>query len=192
MPPAYRPSRHRRMETLIMARPMTSLLEKEILLATDIIRPGNDRWVGALVDCGHCVPDANHCNVACRAIDRQGRLFWIVVARNEVMRFHSTADSPQAALCEAETAFTSRRLARQDWPRIEALTKDLLRFRKRLTVTQDDARNAGLSMLAISSFCNRMRLGRSIPGWLAALLMRLEPDIGFALHAAARRQGAVI
>lgn len=78
---------------------------------------------------------------------------------------------------------------RGDRAEIHALCRDLLRFRRQLTVTRDDAVTAGLSPLAIGSFCDRLGLGRRIPGWLAAALMRLEPDIGFALLAAARRHG---
>lgn len=186
------PSRRQRMEALMMARPMTSLLEKEILLATDVIRPGLDRWVGALVDAGNFVPAPGGGLVAWRAVDRRGGLFWLVVSRNEAMRYHSAQTSPHAALTEAHAAFACRRRARRDWTRIEALTHDLLRFRRRLTVTRQDAQDAGLSLLAISSFCDRVGLGRRmrIPGWLAAVLMRWEPDIGFALHAAALRQDA--
>lgn len=193
MQPFRRPSRRHRMEKLIMARPMTSLLDKEILLATDMIQPGLDRWVGALVDSGNFHPAGDGRIVAWRAIDRRGQLFWLVVSRYEAMRYHSTQASPHAALTEAEAAFTCRRRAKREWPKIEALTHDLLRFRRRLTVTRDDAQDAGLSMLAISSFCERLGLGQRmrIPGWLAAFLMRWEPDIGFALHAAAKRHGAV-
>ncbi len=143
MHPFHGPGRRQRMERLIMARPMTSLLDKEILLATDMIQPGSDRWVGALVDCGHFVPARDDRTVAWRAIDRR------------------------------------------------ALRADLLHFRRRLTVTRADAQTGGLSLLAIASFCDRLGLGGrpGIPGWLAAMLMRLEPDIGFALLAAAHRQG---
>ena len=186
-----RPDRRQRMETLIMARPMTSLLDKEILLATDMIQPGADRWVGALVDCGNFVPAEDGRIVAWRAIDRRGKLFWLVVSRFEAMRYHATTASAHAALTEGSAAFARRRRAKRHWPEIEALTHDLLHFRRRLTVTRDDARDGGLSLLAITSFCDRLGLGRrfGIPGWLAAMLMRLEPDIGFALLAAARRQG---
>ena len=194
MQPFQRPGRQQRMETLIMARPMTSLLDKEILLATDMIQPGLDRWVGALVDCGNFVPTGDGRIVAWQAIDRRGCLFWLVVSRYEAMRYHSTQASPHAALTEAKAAFSRRRHAKREWPKIEALTHDLLHFRRRLTVTRDDAQDAGLSMLAISSFCERVGLGQRmrIPGWLAAFLMRWEPDIGFALHAAAKRQGAAV
>ena len=174
-----------------MARPMTSLLDKEILLATDMIQPGADRWVGALVDCGNFVPAEDGRIVAWRAIDRRGQLFWLVVSRFEAMRYHATTASAHAALAEGCAAFARRRRAKRHWPEIEALTHDLLHFRRRLTVTRDDARDGGLSLLAITSFCDRLGLGGrvGIPGWLAAMLMRLEPDIGFALLAAARRQG---
>ena len=174
-----------------MARPMTSLLDKEILLATDMIQPGADRWVGALVDCGNFVPAEDGRIVAWRAIDRRGQLFWLVVSRFEAMRYHATTASAHAALTEGCAAFACRRRAKRHWPEIEALTHDLLHFRRRLTVTRDDARAGGLSLLAVTSFCDRLGLGGrvGIPGWLAAMLMRLEPDIGFALLAAARRQG---
>lgn len=191
MQPFTRTSRRQRMQTLIMARPMTSLIEKEILLATDIIQPGFDRWVGALVDAGHFVPSEDGRIIAWRAIDRHGQLFWLVDSRFEAMRYHATHASAHAALTEASAAFACRRRAKRDWPQVEALRHDLLRFRRRLTVTRDDAQDAGLSMLAINSFCDRLGLGgrMRIPGWLAALLMGLEPDIGYALLAAARRQG---
>ena len=79
-----------------MARPMTSLLDKEILLATDMIQPGADRWVGALVDCGNFVPAEDGRIVAWRAIDRRGQLFWLVVSRFEAMRYHATTASARA------------------------------------------------------------------------------------------------
>ena len=191
MHPFHGPGRRQRMERLIMARPMTSLLDKEILLATDMIQPGSDRWVGALVDCGHFVPARDDRTVAWRAIDRRGVLFWLVTSRFEAMRYHATTPGPHAALAEAATAFARRRSARRHWPEIQTLRADLLHFRRRLTVTRADAQTGGLSLLAIASFCDRLGLGGrpGIPGWLAAMLMRLEPDIGFALLAAAHRQG---
>ena len=189
MHPFHRPGRRQRMQTLIMARPMTSLMEKEILLATDAVQPGRDRWVGALVDTGHFVPSRNGRLIAWRAIDRQARLFWLVVSRFEAMQYHASHASAHDALAEAEAAFARRRLARRHRTEIEALCQGLLRFRRHLTVTRDDAVMAGLSPLAIGSFCDRWGFGGSIPGWLAALLIRVEPDIGFALLAAARRQG---
>lgn len=69
------------------------------------------------------------------------------------MRYHATTASAHAALTEGCAAFARRRRAKRHWPEIEALTHDLLHFRRRLTVTRDDARDGGLSLLAITSFC---------------------------------------
>lgn len=82
------------MQKLVMARPMTSLLEKEILLAADAIQPGHDRWVGALVVSGHFVASGDRRLVAWRAIDRRARLLWLVVSRFEAMQYHSTLACP--------------------------------------------------------------------------------------------------
>lgn len=188
-----RPGRAERMQTLIMARPMTSLLEKEILLATDTIRTGRDRWLRPLYDPDHAVSVDRGRTVAYRAIDKNGAILWLVRNQAESMQYHSMHSDPFAALDEAEAAFARRRPANADWAGVEALTRDLMRFRRRLTVTLADAREAGLSPAAIAGFCNRLGVGRQgrMSGWLAAILTRLEPDLGYVLYAAARRQGGV-
>lgn len=185
-----KPGQRQRMEILIQARPMTSLMEKEILLAVGAIRAGRDRWVRPLFDTGRAISMDRGRTIAFRAINQNGDLMWLVSSPGEDMQYHSTCHDPLDALDEASAAFARRRPARTETAQISALTRDLMRFRKRLTVTIADAGAAGLSPLAIDCFCNRLRIGRrgQIPGWLAAMLTRFEPDIGLVLYAAAKRQ----
>ena len=175
---------------LAMQRPMTSLIEREILTTSECLAFERENWVDAFVDYGHTVTFDRARTRANRGIaTADGTLFWLVRRDGKAHGYHALADDPLAAVEEAERAWSRRRKVRARWSEIEATAHDLMVGRRRFGVAVEDAFASPLCTLGIRAFMRRYRIPahREVSGRFAALLMRIEPQVGFVIHEAERR-----
>ncbi|SDN75107.1 hypothetical protein SAMN05216196_10212 [Lutimaribacter pacificus] len=174
-------------ELLAKQRQMVSLLDKEILARSDEIAFERENWVDAFIDYGHAVSFDNRQTMAYRGIaTRDGTLFWLVRRQDKKHGYHAAATDPLEAVEEAQTAWARRKAVRQDWDRVEQMANALILGRLRFRVTIDDALASPLCTLGIECFLDRHRLRntRNVSGRFAALLMKIEPQVGFVIHQA--------
>ena len=177
---------------LVGLRPMTSLVEKELALATGAIKRETVNWVPMWVDWDHSHRSEAASATAFRAITDIGELLWYVRHDTKKHGFHAIASTPLEAIDAATQAWEHRRRVRRDWARIDAMRKDLLWGRRKLRVTVQDAYDSALCTLGIQWFLRRMRLAHvdGVSGRTAAMLMKIEPQLGFVIHQALERETA--
>ena len=177
-------------QKLALQRPMTSLLDRELLAISDDIVEERENWIRAFVDYGHAIQCPNGQATALRALDTSdGSLFWLVRRDGKLHGFHSQAVGPYDAIDEAHAAWQRRRQVKKDWAFVERLMRDVLVGRIQINVRIEDAYNSPLCGMGVDAFLTRMRLGhvRQIPGRMAAILMWIDPQVGFVLHEAYSR-----
>ena len=178
-------------QKLVSQRTQTSLSDRKLLELSDDVVEEHENWIRALVDYGHAVKHSDFDAVAFRALEtRKGSLFWLVRRNGKTHGFHSDAVDPHDAIEEAQAAWQQRRRVRKDWPFVESLMRDVLLGRVKLTVRIEDAYASPLCAMGITAFLTRMRLGhvREISGRMAAVLMWIDPQVGFVLYEAYRRE----
>lgn len=175
-----------------MMRPMTSLIERELLTATGDIVELRENWIRMWVDKGHAVSFDGGRITAFRGICDRGRPMWLVRRSDKRHGYHSLHADPVDAVEEAQAAWDARRDGRRRWDEVERFAADLLRGRERLVVTIEDAYESALCGPGIEAFLRRIGLGRvrRVSGRVAALMMKLEPQVGFVILAAMDRAAA--
>lgn len=177
---------------LARERPMTLLVDKEIASAgSDLVFSKAD-WVPLYFDRGHAVTSDCGRITAYRALTLRAQFLWMVFDRNKARGYHASTDDPFEALDMAQKAWAHRRAVRADWPQVEATARDLLWGRQRFDVRREDLHASPLCTLGAEGFLAAIGCGKAqrIPGRLAALLMKIEPQMGFVLHAAMQRRAA--
>ncbi|MEM8631840.1 MAG: hypothetical protein AAGF74_11425 [Pseudomonadota bacterium] len=177
-------------QKLAFQRPMTSLLDRELLAISDDIVEERENWIRAFVDYGHAIECPSGQATAFKALDASdGSFFWLVRGNGKNQGFHSRAVDPYDAIDEAHTSRQRRRQVRKDWALVERLMRDLLLGRIQIRVRIEDAHNSPLCRMGIDAFLTRMRLGhvREISGRVAAILMWIDPKVGFVLYEAHSR-----
>ncbi|MEP1768355.1 MAG: hypothetical protein ABJJ53_17165 [Sulfitobacter sp.] len=177
-------------ETLVSTRSMTSLIEKEMSLATGGIKRETVNWVPMWVDWNNSVRSETSSATAMRAITDKGELLWYV--RHDVKKhgYHSTELFPFDAIREANAAWDQRQMVKRKWSEVVTAQKELLRGSSKYRVTMQDAEDSALCTLGIAWFRMRWGIGRkaSISGRMAAILMAIEPQVGFVIYQAQKRQ----
>ncbi|OYX43239.1 MAG: hypothetical protein B7Z02_09535 [Rhodobacterales bacterium 32-67-9] len=175
---------------LAKLRPMTSLIDREIIAGSDAIVPHNENWVKMYLDQGHRVSFDGGRVIALRGMDFRGRPMWFVRREDHRYGYHSLESDPLAATEEAQAAWSLRRAVRQNWDEVERTASRLIARQEKFSVTLDDARNSALCTAGIEGFLEQTGLTgiTGIPGWLAAILMRtVDQQVGFVIYAAAER-----
>ncbi|MEL6642216.1 MAG: hypothetical protein AAFP98_13065 [Pseudomonadota bacterium] len=177
------------LRTLVAARGGLSLIEQDFAIEAQTERETAD-WVPMWVDLEHAVRSERHQATAYRAITDDGLLLWYVRHDRKKKGFHSRASTAVAAFADAARTWQIRREIRRNWDQLQALQSDILMGRKAVKVTVDDAKGGGLCALGIDGFMKRFGIAKrtQISGRLAALLMKVEPQVGFALYHAACAQ----
>ncbi|MEM9760891.1 MAG: hypothetical protein AAF968_00010 [Pseudomonadota bacterium] len=174
---------------------MTSLLDRELLAVSDDIVEEREDWIMAFVDYGHAIECPNEPTTAFRALDASdGSLFWLVRRDGKRHGYHSRAADPHEAISEAQAAWQRRAKVKKEWAFVERLKRDALLGRVQIKVRLEDAHNSPLCTMGIEAFLSRMRLGhvREISGRMAAILMWIDPQVGFVLHEAYSRSTRAI
>ncbi len=177
---------------LAKARPNTSLLEAEFLAnEPDFVFDKSD-WVPLYYDTQHAFASDCGTITAYRAHTLKGDWMWFVFREGKARGYHAACDDPQQAITMAKASWAGRRAVRADWDRVEQTARDLLLGRQRFDVRVEDLEASPLCDLGICGFRSAIRMDNvtRIPGWVAALLMKVEPQMGFVIHAAMERHAA--
>ncbi|MEO0566373.1 MAG: hypothetical protein AAF066_01465 [Pseudomonadota bacterium] len=183
----------KRRQQLAMQRPMTSLLERDILAISDELEYDYQNWVAAYVDRQHKASFDGGVTTAYRAISiSDGALFWLVTHVEKKFAYHSEKLDPLDAVRDAERAWIDRKAVRRQWHKVEEQARDLLMGRVKLKVTVDDAMRSPLCGMGIREFMRRnyMQNVSQMSGRFAAILMKIDPQVGFAINQAFLRHRA--
>lgn len=177
---------------LAQQRTMTSLVDMEIASAgPDMVFTKAD-WVPLYFDRGHGVTSDCAQITAFRALTLKGHFLWMVFARDKVRGYHASTRDPHGAIDMAKASWAHRRAVRQEWDLVERTARDLILGRQRFDVRREDLHASPLCHLGAEGFLRAVGCGKAqrIPGRVAALLMKIEPQMGFVLHAATQRHAA--
>lgn len=175
---------------LAKQRQMTSLIDQEILShGSDMVFSKAD-WVPLYFDRGNKVTSDDGQLTAFRAVTLKGQLLWLVFTPGKTLGYHASCSDPFEAMEHAQNSWANRRAVRQEWDRVERTARDLLTARQRFDVRIEDVVASPLCTLGIEGFRSAIGMNRvtRIPGWIAALLMKIEPQMGFVIYAAMQRQ----
>ncbi len=177
---------------LAKQRPLTSLIEKELIAGTADFEYDKSDWVPLYFDRGNAVTSDCGTITAFRAATLQGQLLWMVHTPGKSCGYHADCDDPFDAIEQAKTSWASRKAVRQDWDLVEQTAKDLLWGKQRFDVRIEDAHASPLCTAGVEGFRSAIGLGRftKMPGWMAAVLFKVEPQMGFVIHAAMQRHAA--
>lgn len=158
-------------------------------LTPDRVQANFENWVRMWLDSqphhlSPCERIAVH-----RGITWDGQEMWLVRHAEKRFGFHAQAETPEAAVTKALIAWDERRRVRRNWPQVRRIARDLMLGRRRLEVRIEDAHASALCTVGIEGFLSRIGLGRvrRVSGRTAALLMLLEPQVGFVILAAHER-----
>lgn len=178
-------------KALINTRQMTSLIDREMALATNEVKRETVNWVPMWVDWGNTVRSDCDTATAIRAISDKSEMLWYVRHDRKKHGYHSSQSDPFSAFGEAMGAWKKRAEVRAEWANVKALARDLILGRENFRVTMDDAEQSALCTLGIKWFRDRMRISKKpdITGRTAGLLMMVEPQLGFVIYEAAKRTG---
>lgn len=177
---------------LARQRTMTSLLDMEYAAEGPDMLFSKTDWVPLYLDLGNAVK--SDCGQICayRALTLRGVFLWMVFASGKGRGYHASTDDPHEAIERAKAAWDKRRAVRQDWDLVERTARDLIWGRQRFDVRREDLLASPLCHLGAEGFLRAIgaRRAQRLPGRLAALLMKIEPQMGFVIHAAMQREAA--
>lgn len=177
---------------LAKQRQMTSLTDQEILShSTEMVFTKAD-WVPLYFDRGNKVTSDDGQMAAYRAVTLKSELLWMVFTPTKECGYHASCSDPFETMERAKASWAERRAVRQEWDLVKSTARDLLTARQRFDVRIEDLVASPLCSLGIEGFRSAIGMQRvtRIPGWLAALLMKVEPQMGFVIHAAMKRHAA--
>lgn len=182
-------SREVMFQRLAAERPMTSLIDKEIIAEGSCFESSRDDWVPLYYDTGNKVTSDDMTMVTYRAIAERGELMWLVFHKRRKHAYHASQTCPFDAFDEAACVYAERSRVKSDWQRVQVLAQKLRSRKINLTVTRQDAEECALCYLGTQYFLRRFGKEHitTISGFWPAWLMPLEPQIGFILYKAAER-----
>ena len=178
---------------LICDRQMTHMIDKEILSDGPHLRRCTHNRVRAWVDDGHRIQGDDGKTGALRAIDDDGRLIWMVHHSGTHDAYCAACDDPFEAMDLARNARARRKEIRLRWEDVVSLRKLVLLGRLRFPVLLEDTSGGGVSRLSTEWYLRRKGFGRAhrLPAFLVALGTFVNEQAGFALYAAAERNGVL-
>lgn len=178
---------------LAKERQMTSLIDQDILSASGAIVLHRENWVTMWVDTGNAVFSDCGTMMAERGITEGGRKLWLVSRDGKAKAYHATAEDPFTAFEQADAARAKRRLVRSRWNIVKQLARDLMFGRRAFDVVIADAEASPLCAVGIQAFLSRIGLGgvTRVSGRVAALMMVIEPQVGFVIYEAALRHNVL-
>ncbi|MEX0280964.1 MAG: hypothetical protein AB3N13_07200 [Arenibacterium sp.] len=181
-------------QLLAKQRQMTSLIDKDIISQSEDLTFDRTDWVPLYFDKGYAVRSDCGTATAYRAVTLDQQLLWLVFTDNKERGFHATAECPVEAIEQAQQIWEKRRNIKRDWYLIEQAARDLLAGRAKFSVTLEDAHKSPLCSLGIEGFLSSIGMGRvtKISGRMAAMLMRIEPQVGFVIYEAMQREKAQV
>ena len=179
---------------LASQRQMTSLTDKEILSqGVDFVFYKTD-WVPLYYDTGYVVTSDCGMIKACRAATLTGQLLWLVFHPKKAHGYHALEQDPVAAIERAQAVWARRAQVRTNWAEVEQSARDLIMGRQKFDIRMEDAEASPLCILGIQGFLRGIGMAnvRRMPGRLAAMLMKVEPQMGFVIYEALQRHRAAV
>ncbi len=176
---------------LAQDRPMTSHIDSDVIaVSADMVFDRSD-YVPLYYDLGHKITSDCGTIDAYRALAMTGDFHWLVFTPGKRKGYHAQCEDPFEAMERAKQCWAHRRAVRQEWVSVEATARDLLWGRQSFDVTVDDLIASPLCHMGIEGCRKTLGLSRvtRISGRLAALIMKIEPQMGFVIHAAMQRHG---
>lgn len=174
---------------LAKQRPMTSLIDKGIISSGEEFVFDKTDWVPLYYDKGYAVRSECGEVIAYRAATLDGVLLWLVFTPSKRRGYHALTRDPVQAIADAKAVWTRRAVVRNRWDEVQQSARDLRLMRSRFDIRMEDAEASPLCSLGIQGFMRAIGMGRvrSMPGWLAGWLMKLEPQMGFVIFEAMQR-----
>jgi hypothetical protein len=174
-------------------RPGLDAAQRQSLIEVGAFTFVDRTWVTLWFDPDHAVRSDCGGMTAYRAITTTGDLLWYVAPAGEAPVYHAQCADPYEAIEHATVALGAQDDLNRRWVHIERLAHDLRRGAIHFNVTLDDARMAPICPLGFKAVMASVGLfgARAISGRTAAVLMKVEPNIGHIIHAAWMRAEAV-
>lgn len=178
-------------ERLVMARSGEHILDREIAIAADVFPCVHESWITYFLDPANVVSTGCGQLMATRAITTDGQLFWLCESRSQRKLYHSLQCDPLQAIDDATRVWSKRKKIRREWAKVEAFAVSLRCGESVCEVTRKDLENSVLCRLGVEGFLSTFGLSArtSLSGRVAALLMKIEPQVGYVLHQVLEREG---
>lgn len=176
---------------LACERQMTSLIDKAFIAGSDLFVFDKTNWVNLFYDPENVVTSDCGQVRAFRAITYQGDLLWFCFTNGKTFGYHALGDDPFVAIEEAQDAWRRRAYVKQRWDEVQSMARELIKGTQKFDVLYEDAEASPLCLLGIDGFLARIGMPKAsrLSGRTAALLMKLEPQLGFVIFEAMQREG---
>jgi len=167
-------------------RRMMSQSERDTLVENAVFTYVDRTWVTLWYDPGHAIRSNCGGMTAYRAITTTGDLLWYVAPEGDAPVYHAQCADPFEAIEHATVALGAQADLNRRWIHIERLAQDLRSGALQFDVTLEDARLAPICPNGFRALMASVGLfgARSISGRTAAVLMKVEPSVGYIIHAA--------
>ena len=167
-------------------RRMLSKGERDALVENAAFTYVDRTWVMLWYDPGHAIRSNCGGMTAYRAITTTGDLLWFVAPEGDAPVYHAQCADPFEAIEHATVALGAQADLNRRWTHIERLARDLRSRALQFDVTLEDARLAPICPTGFKAVMASVGLfgARSISGRMAAMLMKVEPGVGYIIHAA--------
>ncbi|MEO0766051.1 MAG: hypothetical protein AAFY75_08525 [Pseudomonadota bacterium] len=173
-------------QQLMGERKTLSAGEKEVIADASAFTYVDRTWVTLWYDPGHAIRSKCGGMTAYRAITTTGDLLWYVAPQGDAPVYHAQCSDPFEAIEHATVALGAQADLNRRWAHIERIAQDLRCGTIAFDVCAEDARNVPLRASVFRAVMALARVfgGGKISGRMAAALMRVQPSIGFIIHAA--------
>lgn len=168
---------------LIEQRPGLTLSDRQALQDGDHLEYNTDNWVRSWIDTGHVITHRSGRVEATRAITESGLLIWMIQLQGNKFAFHADRQNVDDAFKQASEARRARKAIAARYDEYRKLRRQLLLGNRKLRISVDDARRAGLCELGIQGFLHRVGLGgrHDFSGRLLAVLSFMDRQVGYAV-----------
>ena len=173
-------------QILMGERKTLSAGEKEAIADASAFTYVDRTWVTLWYDPAHAIRSKCGGMTAFRAITSTGDLLWYVAPEGDAPVYHAQCADPFEAIEHATVALGAQADLNRRWAHIERLAHGLRSGALKFNVTPEDARRVPMRPTLFKAFMAVVDLfgTRAISGRTAAMMMKVEPSIGFVIHAA--------
>jgi hypothetical protein len=171
---------------LANTRPTLSNAEADALVKANPFTYVDRTWVTLWYDPAHMVTSDCGRMTAYRAITATGDLLWYVAPDGDAPVYHAQCADPFEAMEHAAASVGIRSDVARRWAHIERLAGELRNGTLEFDVTFEDARHSPVCPTGFRTVMASLGLfgARTMSGRVAAMLMRVEPSVGFIIHTA--------
>lgn len=173
-------------QKLMGERKVLSAGEKEVIADASAFTYVDRTWVTLWYDPAHAIRSKCGGMTAYRAITTTGDLLWYVAPEGDAPVYHAQCADPFEAIEHATVALGAQADLNRRWAHIERLAAGLRCGSIGFEVCAEDARNVPLPAWMFTGLMAALRMFgiRKVSGRTAATLMKLQPSVGFIIHAA--------